>query len=234
MVSGAGRIPTRVSAFGTAAFEVAVWIGLVGGLAGACGSGLESHLGDAGSFELLVDVAALLRVEVPGFAHHCFGDAFAELAGGELGVGVRKFKPQRPCRIEPAWRSRGRCGTPTRSVRRCRGDLFRVHIRGELLGHLRLGEADRLGHLQRRGGGPQLFQSGNPVNPCRIRGRTVIGDSFSEVGQHLIQPHQQSIPGRRLDLDLLTYPRHYGSLPTKIEQKFDTCRRDFVGKVNAR
>jgi hypothetical protein len=45
--------PTVV-AFGTAAFEVAVWIGLVGGLADTCCRGFESHSGDAGGFELIV------------------------------------------------------------------------------------------------------------------------------------------------------------------------------------
>ena len=95
-----------VFAFGTAAFQVAVWIGLVGGLAGACGSDLESHPGDAGSFELLVDVAAFSGQGV-GFRSPPLRRRVRSTPRAELGIGVGQLKPQCLRRIEAPRRSGG-------------------------------------------------------------------------------------------------------------------------------
>ena len=50
---------------------------------------LDPSVDNARGAELLVDVAACLRVEVPGFGHHLLGDPFTQLPAGELAVGVR-------------------------------------------------------------------------------------------------------------------------------------------------
>jgi len=61
-----------------------------------------------------------------------------------------------------------------------------------------LGEPHRFGGLQRRRHGPEFLQPGNPINPSRIRGRTTIGRGAGEFCQHLIQPRDQPVGGRRL------------------------------------
>ena len=63
-------------AFGTTPLDVAARIGLIRRFASTRGRRLQPHLGEAGSFELLIDVAPLLRVEVPGFSDDRFGDPF--------------------------------------------------------------------------------------------------------------------------------------------------------------
>jgi hypothetical protein len=66
-------------------------------------------------------------------------------------------------------------------------DLVRMHICGELLGDLGLGEPHRFGSLQRRGRGPQLLQPGNSINPGRVPNRCVVGDDCDQLVQNPIQ-----------------------------------------------
>ena len=88
---------------------------------------------------------------MPGFADDGFGDAFTELPGDELCVGVGQLKPQCPCGVEPACRDHwGDAAGQSDLFGDAAADRIRMHISGELLGHLGLGEPHRLGGLQRR------------------------------------------------------------------------------------
>jgi len=68
-----------------------------------------------------------------------------------------------------------------------------VHVGGDLLRHLGLGEPDGLGRLQRCCGRFQLLQPGNPVNPRRVTHTTDIPKiraSRNGLGQHRQHPVQ--------------------------------------------
>jgi hypothetical protein len=62
-----------------------------------------------------------------------------------------------------------------------------------------LGEPDRFGGLQCGCRRLQLLQSGNPINPHRIRHLTYVwevcalGNAISQAGQHPIEPTGQRI-----------------------------------------
>jgi len=70
-----------------------------------------------------------------------------------------------------------------------------MHLGGDLLRHLGLGEPDRLGRLQPRSGRLQLLQPGYPLNPCRITHLTDIpqirttGHGLGQLRQHPVQPN---------------------------------------------
>ena len=76
-----------------------------------------------------------------------------------------------------------------------------MHIGRELFYDLGLGEPHRFGRLQRRRHRPQFLQPGDPINPSRIAGGTIIGCGVGEFGQHLIQPRDQPVCRWRLGLD---------------------------------
>jgi hypothetical protein len=90
---------------------------------------------------------------------------------------------------------------PSSSARRraIQANLLRVHIGGHLIGNLGLGEPHRLGHLHRRRYGAELLQSGDPVNPNRVRHERGVGDNRGQLLQHLIKACGHRIRGQRLD-----------------------------------
>jgi hypothetical protein len=106
MVSGADPDPA-MPAFGPAALHIAVAVCLISGLADTGGSCFESHPLNTGGLELLINVTAGLSIQVPDFAHYCFGDVLGQFTADELAVGVGQLKPQCPRRIEPACRRNG-------------------------------------------------------------------------------------------------------------------------------
>jgi hypothetical protein len=81
-----------------------VRISLIRCLARTCGCRLEPEFGDAGCDELLINLAAGFRVEVPGFRNDGFRDSFTQLPSRELAVGVGQLEPPRPRSIEPPGR----------------------------------------------------------------------------------------------------------------------------------
>jgi hypothetical protein len=91
-------------AFGAALLEVAVRIGLIGGFAGTRGCGFEPQCGDAGCDELLINLTAGLRVEVPGSETMVSATRSLNSPRSELGVGVGQLEPPRPRSIEPPGR----------------------------------------------------------------------------------------------------------------------------------
>jgi hypothetical protein len=107
---------------------------------------------------LLIDLAALVRIKVPGFAHHGFGDPLVERSINELGIRVGEFEPQRSRGAQPTRRRRRRdlAGQPN-LFGDAAADRLRMDLRRHLLSHLRLREPDRFGRLQRRRGRPQLL-----------------------------------------------------------------------------
>jgi hypothetical protein len=68
-----------------------------------------------------------------------------------------------------------------------------VHISGQLLSHLRLRTPNRPGSLQCSGRSPQLLQPSDPINPNRIRDRCTLRYRCREIGQHLVEPHHQTV-----------------------------------------
>ncbi|HKF86866.1 MAG TPA: hypothetical protein VKB85_02195 [Propionibacteriaceae bacterium] len=74
-----------------------------------------------------------------------------------------------------------------------------MHVGGDLLRHLGLGEPDGLGRLQRCCGRFQLLQPGNPINPFPIGHLADIPqldttrDGLGQLRQHPVQPIGQRI-----------------------------------------
>jgi hypothetical protein len=151
---------------------------------------------------VLIDLAAAVGVEMPGFRNHHLSKPFAQLPGDQLPVGVGQLTPQRPRGVEAARRHYGgdAAGQP---------DLFsnaptnpvRVHISGELLSNLGLGKPHRLGSLQGRGRGPQLLQPCYPINPGSISHRCAICHRRGQLSQHLIQTRHHRVWRRRPGLN---------------------------------
>jgi hypothetical protein len=151
--------------------------------------------------ELRVDLTAGHCVQMPSFGNHCFGDPLTQYPDSELVIGVGQFKPQCPRRIEPPGRCHGRDAAGKSDLfGNAAADHAGMRVGGELFGDLGLGEPHRFGGLQRRRHRPQFLQPGDPINSSRIRDRTIIGRGVGEFGQHLIQPRDQPVRGRRLGM----------------------------------
>jgi S-adenosylmethionine synthetase len=129
---------------------------------------------------LFVDLAAHFRVEVSGFGHDVLRDPFMQLAGHQLAVGVGQLKPQDPCHVEAAGRGeRGDAAGQPDLIGDAAAERIRMHISGDLLRRLGLGEPHRLGGMQCGGDSPQLLQSGNPINPSRVADQAAVEDRAS-------------------------------------------------------
>jgi len=173
--------------FGASPLQIALPISFIGGLTDTQCCRLEPQFRNAGSQYFLVDVAALLSIKVPGFTDDGFGDPFTQLPDGELGIGVGQLKPPCPGGVQsPGCDHGGESAGQTDLFGDATPNRLRVHISSKLFSDLGLSEPHRLGRLQCGGDGPKLLQPANPINPSRIRGSSVISDSFGEFGQHLI------------------------------------------------
>jgi hypothetical protein len=191
-------------AFGAAPLDVGARIGLIRRFAGTLGCRLEPQFANAGSFELLIDLATGLGFEVPGFSGDRFGDPFTQLPGSELAVRVRQLKPPRPRGIEPPCRGHGGDAASQPDLfGDAATDRIRVHIGGKLFSDLGLSEPHRLGRLQCGGNCPQLLQPSNPINPSHIRGACAVGDNRGQLVQDLIETAHHGIRRWRLCLEVL-------------------------------
>ena len=139
---------------------------------------------------------------MPGFRNHRFGEAFAQLPGDQLPVGVGQLKPQRPRGVEPARRDRwGDAAGQPDLFGDAATNLVRMHISGELLSNLGLGKPHRLGGLQGRRRGPQPLQPRNPINPGSISDRRAICHRRGKLSHHLIQTRHHRVWRRRPGLN---------------------------------
>jgi hypothetical protein len=77
-----------VFAFGMAPPHITFPIGLIGGLTDTGRCGLESLARQISGLELFIHGATLLRIQMPGFAHHGFSDALVQLSADQPAVGV--------------------------------------------------------------------------------------------------------------------------------------------------
>ena len=139
---------------------------------------------------------------MPGFGYHQRGDILADLAADQQPIRSRQIEPQRPRNPEPtgSFEPRDVAGQ-TQLVGYPAANLVRMHISGQLLFRLRLGEPDRFGHLQRRSRRLDLLQPGNPINPRSVRHHGAISgalrNTLSQAVQHIIQP-----TGLRIDVQI--------------------------------
>ena len=188
--------------FGAAPLQITLWVGLVCVPAGACRRGPRTERADPGGDDLGVNRPPGIGVQVAGFPNHRLGDPLAELARGELGEGFREVEPQRPGSAEPL-----RTGRRRDLARQCdlitdaAADRVRVHILGELLGHLGPGEADGLGRLERGGRGSELLQASYPVDPHAVGGGGAVGRVATQFEEEIVQSSSQRIGRRRARLD---------------------------------
>jgi hypothetical protein len=181
-------------AFGPATLHIALPIRLIRGLPDTPDGSFEPHPADAGTLELCVDLAAGLRIQVPGLSDHGFSDPFTELSSRELAVGVGQLKAQCPGGVEPPRRNhRGDPAGQSDLFGNAAANRGGMHISGQLLSDLGLGEPHRLRRLQCRCGRPEFLQKRNTINSNRIRGQSVIRNSGSKIGQHRIQTRHQRV-----------------------------------------
>jgi hypothetical protein len=78
-------------------------------------------------------------------------------------------------------------------------DAFGVHVRGKLLGDLRLGEPHHLGGLHRGDRRARPLQPVQSVDPIRIANKAAVGHRCRKLGEQVIHPRHHRIARERLD-----------------------------------